>query len=342
MDFTPVPSTPPRQKNTPISGPYTPKSTSTKHQHRRVGKSLRTPKQTPFTESAWSRDATPGSALTLPFSDVEFSVKSPVTPNLLKSLSLFLPTPLTVGTGRKPRAELPQFRKAPKSKLLLEKLQAAGDLSVPGVVENRNGQFLEASALEDKKIGHDSQFHASFSSRAGPTELSPSEIAGMSLFSPRPLQECSQDNYDVDDTPRTPNRNPVIEQKPQFEPFFDAEEPVQIISMADLDKIPRYEVPNPFLDPKSNISSFGEHEVVDYSTHMELVNSRTGERKVEVLTEAQRRFKPKKLDFTLVVNTPKAPDYKIANKYVENSIGKNFTMGEMRPKGSLDFEIFKD
>ncbi|OBA20749.1 hypothetical protein METBIDRAFT_43864 [Metschnikowia bicuspidata var. bicuspidata NRRL YB-4993] len=46
---------------------------------------------------------------------------------------------------------------------------------------------------------------------------------------------------------------------------------------------------NPFSSDKS---------AVDYSTHMELINHRTGERKVEVLLEEQRKFKPKKLNFS--------------------------------------------
>lgn len=60
---------------------------------------------------------------------------------------------------------------------------------------------------------------------------------------------------------------------------------------------------NPFLAsyvPKKKTSNpFGKPQV-DYSTHMELINHRTGERKVEVLTEEQKQFKPKKIDFSQV------------------------------------------
>lgn len=37
---------------------------------------------------------------------------------------------------------------------------------------------------------------------------------------------------------------------------------------------------------------------VDYSTHLELINHRTGERKIEALLEEQKKFKPKKIDFS--------------------------------------------
>lgn len=37
---------------------------------------------------------------------------------------------------------------------------------------------------------------------------------------------------------------------------------------------------------------------VDYSTHNEYINHRTGERKVEELLESQKKFRPKKIDFS--------------------------------------------
>lgn len=60
---------------------------------------------------------------------------------------------------------------------------------------------------------------------------------------------------------------------------------------------------NPFLasyvPKKKPASPFGKPKV-DYATHMEYINHRTGERKVEELTEEQKQFKPKKIDFSSV------------------------------------------
>lgn len=61
---------------------------------------------------------------------------------------------------------------------------------------------------------------------------------------------------------------------------------------------------NPFLTsntPKkvSSRTFFGSSPpLVDYSTHNEYINHKTGERKVEELLESERRFKPKKIDFS--------------------------------------------
>lgn len=60
------------------------------------------------------------------------------------------------------------------------------------------------------------------------------------------------------------------------------------------------ELVNPFVSGKTSRkparSVFGAREV-DYSTHNEYVNHRTGERKIEPLLESQKKFKPKKIDF---------------------------------------------
>lgn len=60
------------------------------------------------------------------------------------------------------------------------------------------------------------------------------------------------------------------------------------------------ELVNPFVSGKTSRkparSVFGAREV-DYSTHNEYVNHKTGERKIEPLLESQKKFKPKKIDF---------------------------------------------
>lgn len=56
---------------------------------------------------------------------------------------------------------------------------------------------------------------------------------------------------------------------------------------------------NPFLSSSrgAKSSSFRKSDV-DYSTHIEYFNHRTGERRVEELLESQKKFKPKKIDFS--------------------------------------------
>lgn len=62
---------------------------------------------------------------------------------------------------------------------------------------------------------------------------------------------------------------------------------------------PLVPVANPFMDstPKKTKSRFSAL-TVDYSTHNEFVNHRTGEKRVEPLLESQKRFRPKKIDFS--------------------------------------------
>lgn len=60
---------------------------------------------------------------------------------------------------------------------------------------------------------------------------------------------------------------------------------------------------NPFVSgpepaAKKLKNPFAEVADVDYSTHNEYINHRTGERKVEELLESQRKVKPKRIDFS--------------------------------------------
>ncbi|CAK7891138.1 hypothetical protein CAAN1_01S03774 [[Candida] anglica] len=65
------------------------------------------------------------------------------------------------------------------------------------------------------------------------------------------------------------------------------------------DNIELKEIHNPFLSPKRNSlqSTPIKRGTIDYSTHMELVNNKTGERKIVELSPEQATIKPKKLDF---------------------------------------------
>lgn len=55
---------------------------------------------------------------------------------------------------------------------------------------------------------------------------------------------------------------------------------------------------NPFTDAVPTKRTMPTASKVDFSTHNEFVNPKTGERKVVPLTDSQKKFKPKKLSFS--------------------------------------------
>ncbi|KAF3993707.1 hypothetical protein FT663_01120 [Candidozyma haemuli var. vulneris] len=57
-------------------------------------------------------------------------------------------------------------------------------------------------------------------------------------------------------------------------------------------------IPNPFTDASPTKRGPPAPSKVDFSTHNEFINPKTGERKVVELTETQKKFKPKKLSFS--------------------------------------------
>lgn len=93
---------------------------------------------------------------------------------------------------------------------------------------------------------------------------------------------------------------------------------------------------------------------VDYSTHNEFHNSRTKETIIRELTDHEKLFKPKKLDFSAAqpvkvnnniqnfqnAHSPKLLDEKIGKKFMLKNL--NEFMVDGKPKNSLGFEIFKD
>lgn len=119
-------------------------------------------------------------------------------------------------------------------------------------------------------------------------------------------------------------------------------------------------VSNPFVSKQDPFLSnpFGitvsPKKPVDYSTHNEFYNSRTKESVVRELTEREKLFKPKKLDFSVAqpvkVNnniqnfhnghSPKLLDEKIGKKFMLKNL--NEFMVDAKPKNSLGFEIFED
>ncbi|KAM9901335.1 hypothetical protein OXX79_004602 [Metschnikowia pulcherrima] len=355
-----APSTPPRPRKAHGSNPYTPKSAAT-HRKRNFqpARPLKTPKRSPFVDLDAARDASPCETPFFVRSHVDsdifsspetsFSLTAPSTPSSLPGLSLFLPTPSTVGSGRKSRAEVTHMRPSTKSKPLIEKLQDLGGENGGEVSEKGHGSLLDAPIFENASFSREIPgSHLVSSPRTPPQSIhaggfeTPSKNGSSFQESPTFATNSLEDVQESEISLHTPVQNPGIEQKPQFEPFSHSDGPVSIVSVADLEKIPRIKLSNPFLDKKGAPQSHAERKTVDYSTHLELVNTRTGERKVERLSPEQQRFRPRKLDFTSAVSSPERASSEITKKYVESRIGKNFSMGETRPKGKLDFEIFSD
>lgn len=199
-----------------------------------------------------------------------------------------LPTPLTVGTGRKVRPTFATIKPSVKSKGLTAQLLSLAD------------EDVQQSYARNQETVH------------------------------------AQD-------PVTPPPKPRIEQIPVFEPFANSpEDDVVFVSMEELDKIPKRQLSNPFLSlalPEQPLDTDGA-PVVDYSTHLELVNHRTGERRVEQLSDEQRTMRPRKLDFSLAELVPVKVNNNITNRYLENTLGLKFSMSPSLAKNSMGFDIF--
>lgn len=220
--------------------------------------------------------------------------------------AVFLPTPLTVGTGRKTKQSFGLAEPSTRSKSLTATLQALayGDEQPTQRPHLSNTNY----------ISEESEAFAEFT----------------------PFKNPSPANQAAPTTP--PQYN-----EPLLSSFSDSEDEVQIVKISDLHKIPRKKLRNPFTDDfTSPQDSPPEKHSLDLSTHMEMVNHRTGERRVEKLSAEQQRFKPRKLNFTLDVKTPVRVNYNVTNKYIGSSIGKSFIMGEPQAKSSPGFNIFDD
>lgn len=98
--------------------------------------------------------------------------------------------------------------------------------------------------------------------------------------------------------PATPRKQIVDEPKL---PVSDSDEDDwEVSTMSEVDKIPRAKLTNPFIDngkhktaPSQSLSPNG----INYDTHMELINNRTGKKRIVKLTKNQMKIKPKKLSF---------------------------------------------
>lgn len=201
----------------------------------------------------------------------------------------YLPTPVTVGTGKKVRQFANPIEPSRKSRSLTASLQALAD---EGVSQVRDNAFL----LE--------------------TNTSLLKKCILRTPSPRPVERGSENVSDSDDD-------------------------IQIVSVADLDKIPRYKMENPFIENEPTSHHQLLPQSIDLSTHMELINHRTGKKIVNKLSEEERKFKPRKLVFTRDV-APVAVDYNIANKFIDKNIGNKFTLGTDASSYKPNFSIFSD
>lgn len=160
-------------------------------------------------------------------------------------------------------------------------------------------------------------------------------------------------------TPGTP-RGKIIEESdvsrfaklchPQHNQFDSSEELLD-------DEVTSKALINPFVEPKKRTTplinpfqSSKQPTRTDYSSKLELFNSRTGKYTVLDLSEKEKRIKPKKLDFGAATNNKvndkrdtkedESLDDKMGKKYLMKNL-KGF-MIDIQPKNSLGFEIFND
>ena len=256
-------------------------------------------------------------------------------PSESRAQTLFLPTPLTVGSGRKSKFHPGLCEPSTRSKSLTASLHALADEHTESRPRKLDLQ-VEDTLLRECDLQTDDSLNAE--ARETPEiehALSPHDST-INYFSSDPLTPPTVANIPE---PKTPSKF----QRCSIDGFSDSEDDIQIVKVCDLDRIARKRLKNPFVGeaPDHEYRSPKKQEL-DLSTHMELLNHRTGERRVEKLSAEQQRFKPRKLDFTLDVKNPVKENYNIANKYIGNSIGKSFIMGEPQSKSSLSFNIFDD
>lgn len=139
--------------------------------------------------------------------------------------------------------------------------------------------------------------------------------------------------------PRTPSPKLEI-----AEPFLSSK--VQKVTWAELEKIPRVELENPFVEHHSTEILKKEKPDFDPSTHVEFFNHRTGNRQVRELSESEKGFKPRKLQFSspkeerMRSQLDRDREFLITNEYLEQAMGSKFAMP--REKDREDFEIFSD
>lgn len=139
---------------------------------------------------------------------------------------------------------------------------------------------------------------------------------------------------------RTPSPRPSLYNENENDPFSDSDSDILVMREEDLKNISRFNMPNPFIELNSSTKVENDSEGIDLSTHMELINHRTGKKIIEKLSEEEQRFKPRKLVFTQDVE-PEV-NYNVANRFLDKNMGRNFTMEGGSMPSKLGFSIFSD
>ncbi|EGV65702.1 hypothetical protein PSN45_003515 [Yamadazyma tenuis] len=236
-----------------------------------------------------------------------FKLESPtasVTPNSFHQdhFGLLLPTPSTIGSGRK---------SATSSNANLTKIKPAA-LKFDALTSLNNGLKFETDMEEvDQEQPESSDEMDQFFLKPTDTTKFISNSNLRMLKSPtrisrNPFEEPSSPVSRAPDVPSTPghqmiNDFTVHEWYGNSAKYFSDDE-------ADEEQVIRKRQPmvNPFLSAnparKANLNiqnPFNSNKSqVDYSTHLELVNNKTGEKKIVRLSERQAHIRPKKLDFS--------------------------------------------
>ncbi|CAX42896.1 conserved hypothetical protein [Candida dubliniensis CD36] len=98
--------------------------------------------------------------------------------------------------------------------------------------------------------------------------------------------------------PRTPAKQIIDDSRAKES---ENEDDWEVMDIDEVAKIPREKLKNPFIDtyePPSPLTHEKNNEgSINYDTHMELINNKTGKKRVVKLTKNQMKIKPKRLSF---------------------------------------------
>lgn len=254
-----------------------------------------------------------------------------------------LPTPLTVGSGRSKLQETGVPFK--KSRSLSASLQAladepecavpTGDFS-PGLRINFPGAVEETSSPGLKIRGPVQR--PSLKSSLGSPALDELDVGMPYRSSASDDKGLERTSLAVTDCPQTPPQL-TLKQAALFEDATFEDEGVEVVSLGDVQKIPRRRLSNPFLETKTPPRSENAGRI-DLSKSIELIHHASGERKLQQMSEEQKRFKPRKLVFNEEPSSNKV-NFNVANKFIGKSIGRNFTMHDV-PGLAPGFKIYDD
>lgn len=237
---------------------------------------------------------------------------------------------------------------------------ASSILSTDGATSSRSARLkLEALSKECMQPAH--TYSQNYNDE---TPVKPKTPTGLGIREPEIDVDLS---LHVAKDPNTPTGNVISREDNEVWKFVhphdfsgsdeDSDEELQPISKQTLpnpfiesNTIRRPKLINPFQSnqPRTNLNP----RKTDYSSKLELYNSRTGTYTVQDLTAREKQIKPKILDFSKVANTPpqqpsgkgEAEENENGDKLEKKYLMKNLNgfMLDIKPKNSLGFEIFKD